>query len=52
MLVLAIFIALISLAVLLPIILNAGESVYKVTQLVGTCNSSWEDAAKNAVETR
>ena len=27
------------------------ESVYKVIELVGTSESSWEDAAKNAVET-
>ncbi len=27
------------------------ESVYKVVQLVGTSPSSWEEAAKNAVET-
>lgn len=27
------------------------ESVYKVIELVGTSTSSWEDAAKNAVET-
>ena len=26
------------------------ESVYKVIQLVGSSESSWEDAAKNAVE--
>lgn len=26
------------------------ESVYKVIELVGTSDSSWEDAAKNAVE--
>ena len=29
----------------------AGESVYRVTELVGTSKTSWEDAAKNAVET-
>ena len=29
-----------------------GESgVYRVTELVGTSSSSWEDAAKNAVQT-
>jgi len=28
-----------------------GESVYKVIELVGTSSSSWEEAAKNAVET-
>lgn len=27
------------------------ESVYKVVELVGSSSSSWEDAAKNAVET-
>ncbi len=27
------------------------ESVYRVTELVGTSNKSWEDAARNAVET-
>ena len=27
------------------------DSVYKVIELVGTSGSSWEDAAKNAVET-
>jgi dodecin len=27
------------------------ESVYKVIELVGTSAKSWEDAAKNAVET-
>ncbi len=27
------------------------NSVYKVIELVGTSNVSWEDAAKNAVET-
>ena len=28
-----------------------GESVYKVIELVGTSPKSWEEAAKNAVET-
>jgi dodecin len=29
-----------------------GESgVYRVTELVGTSSNSWEDAAKNAVQT-
>ena len=28
-----------------------GESVYKVIELVGTSEKSWEAAAKNAVET-
>ncbi len=27
------------------------ESIYKVIRLVGTSTTSWEDAAKNAVET-
>ncbi len=27
------------------------DSVYKVIELVGTSAKSWEDAAKNAVET-
>jgi flavin-binding protein dodecin len=27
------------------------ESIYKVIQLVGTSTDSWEEAAKNAVET-
>jgi flavin-binding protein dodecin len=27
------------------------ESVYKVVELVGTSDRSWEEAAKNAVET-
>ena len=27
------------------------KSVYKIIELVGTSESSWEDAAKNAVET-
>ena len=26
------------------------DSIYKVIQLVGSSDSSWEDAAKNAVE--
>lgn len=30
---------------------GATESVYKVTQIIGTSTKSWEDAAKNAVET-
>ena len=28
-----------------------GDSVYKLVELVGTSTRSWEDAAKNAVET-
>ncbi len=27
------------------------ESVYKIVELIGTSEKSWEDAAKNAVET-
>ena len=27
------------------------ESVYRVTEIIGTSPVSWEDAAKNAVET-
>jgi flavin-binding protein dodecin len=27
------------------------DSVYKIIELVGTSGSSWDDAAKNAVET-
>jgi flavin-binding protein dodecin len=27
-----------------------GESIYKVIELVGTSNVSWEEAAKNVVE--
>ena len=27
------------------------ESVYKIVELVGTSEKSWEDAAQNAVET-
>ena len=29
----------------------AGDSVYKIIELVGTSDTSWEEAAKNAVET-
>lgn len=28
-----------------------GDSVYKITEIIGTSPTSWEDAAKNAVET-
>ena len=28
-----------------------GSSVYRVTDLVGTSRTSWEDAARNAVQT-
>jgi flavin-binding protein dodecin len=27
------------------------ESVYRVTEVIGTSTESWEDAARNAVET-
>ncbi len=27
------------------------DSIYKIVELVGTSASSWEDAAKNAIET-
>ena len=30
---------------------KAKRSVYRITELVGTSNNSWEDAAKNAVQT-
>ena len=30
---------------------NSAPSVYRITELIGTSSVSWEDAAKNAVET-
>ena len=30
---------------------KAAEGVYRVTEIIGTSAKSWEDAAKNAVET-
>ncbi len=30
---------------------KSANSVYRVTQIIGTSKESWEDAAKNAVET-
>ena len=30
---------------------DSTDSVYKVTEVIGTSTKSWEDAAKNAVET-
>ena len=30
---------------------TATASIYRVTELIGTSSVSWEDAAKNAVET-
>ncbi|HKX53729.1 MAG TPA: dodecin family protein [Nitrosospira sp.] len=29
----------------------SGDSVYKITEIIGTSTTSWEDAARNAVET-
>jgi flavin-binding protein dodecin len=29
----------------------SGNSVYRVTEIIGTSEKSWEDAAKSAVET-
>ena len=28
-----------------------GDSVYRITEIIGTSKVSWEDAAKNAIET-
>ena len=30
---------------------GAGNAVYKVVEVIGTSTQSWEDAARNAVET-
>ena len=30
---------------------KGGSAVYRVTQVIGTSSTSWEDAAKNAVKT-
>jgi flavin-binding protein dodecin len=30
---------------------KAGGTVYRVTEVIGTSNNSWEDAARNAVST-
>ncbi len=30
---------------------KSSNSVYRITELIGTSSVSWEDAAKNAVET-
>jgi dodecin len=30
---------------------QAGNAVYKLVEVIGTSPTSWEDAAKNAVET-
>ncbi|MEO8991398.1 MAG: dodecin family protein [Nitrosospira sp.] len=29
----------------------SGNSVYRITEIIGTSQTSWEDAATNAVET-
>ena len=29
----------------------SGHSIYRITELIGTSETSWEDAARNAVET-
>jgi flavin-binding protein dodecin len=29
----------------------SGDSIYRITEIIGTSKVSWEDAAKNAVET-
>jgi len=30
---------------------KSGEAVYRITEIIGTSKTSWEAAAKNAVET-
>ena len=30
---------------------KSGAAVYRVTEVIGTSSTSWEDAAKNAVKT-
>jgi dodecin len=30
---------------------KSAEGVYRVTEIIGTSSKSWEDAARNAVET-
>lgn len=30
---------------------KGGSAVYRVTQVIGTSNTSWEEAARNAVKT-
>ena len=30
---------------------NMAESIYRVTEVIGTSTKSWEEASKNAVET-
>lgn len=29
----------------------SGDSIYRVTEIIGTSKTSWEDATRNAVET-
>ena len=29
----------------------SGDSIYRITEIIGTSQTSWEDAARNAVET-
>ena len=29
----------------------SGDSIYLITEIIGTSQTSWEDAARNAVET-
>jgi flavin-binding protein dodecin len=35
----------------MPAKTGAGNSIYKIVEVIGTSTKSWEDAAKNAVET-
>ena len=28
----------------------SGDSIYRITEIIGTSQTSWEDAARNAVE--
>ena len=49
-LVLTIFVACISMVVLLPRIVNADESVYEVIEFVGSSSSSFEDATQVAMK--
>ena len=30
---------------------KSADSIYKITEVIGTSSTSWEEAAKNAVET-
>ena len=29
----------------------SGDSIYRITEIIGTSQTSWDDAARNAVET-